>query len=83
VAAETEVLSISLDQTVKSEPVLPVTGLLGAVAVDFDYEQKFVYFSQIIGKTISRVQQNTSHIEDIVTFNTNDCKYVDFGVKVH
>lgn len=82
-AAETEVLSISLDQTVKSEPVLPVTGLLGAVAVDFDYEQKFVYFSQIIGKTISRVQQNTSHIEDIVTFNTNDCKYVDFGVNVH
>lgn len=75
VAAETEILSISLDESIKSAPVPSVQRLLGAIAVDFDYEGKYVYFSQIIGKTISRIRENGSKIEDIVTFNKNDCKF--------
>ncbi|XP_076088432.1 low-density lipoprotein receptor-related protein 2-like [Mytilus galloprovincialis] len=74
VAAETEILSISLDPSMKSAPVPPVKGLNGAVAVDFDYEDNYIYFSQIIGKSISRVLQNSSSsvIHDIVTFHTNE-----------
>lgn len=63
----------------KSAPVPPVKGLNGAVAVDFDYEDNYIYFSQIIGKSISRVLQNSSSsvIHDIVTFNTNESKYMN------
>ncbi|KAK3083345.1 hypothetical protein FSP39_020255 [Pinctada imbricata] len=71
VAAETEIISLSLDPKIKSAPIRPIKNLLGVVGVDFDYESDFIYFSQVISKTISRKKKGKKEIEDIVTMGNS------------
>lgn len=65
VAAETEVISVSLDPRIKSAPIPPIKGLVGVVAVDFDYDERYIYFSQVLRRAISRVKMGTNDIEDM------------------
>lgn len=65
VAAETEVISVSLDPRIKSAPISPIKGLVGVVAVDFDYDERYIYFSQVLRRAISRVKMGTNDIEDM------------------
>ncbi|KAJ8319794.1 hypothetical protein KUTeg_001381 [Tegillarca granosa] len=58
--AETEILSLSLDPKTKSAPIKPIQGLEGAVAVDFDYKNSYIYFSQVLGKRISRIKNGST-----------------------
>ena len=44
---ETELRSLHLDPDELSQPWSPVTGLNGAVALDFDYADKMIYFTQV------------------------------------
>ena len=46
-AMETELRSLHLDPDELSQPWSPVTGLNGAVALDFDYADKMIYFTQV------------------------------------
>lgn len=65
VAAETEIISVSLDPRIKSAPIPPVKGLFGVVAVDFDYDKSYIYFSQVLRRSIGRVKMGTNDIEDM------------------
>lgn len=65
VAAETEIISVSLDPRIKSAPIPPVKGLFGVVAVDFDYDESYIYFSQVLRRSIGRVKMGTNDIEDM------------------
>lgn len=65
VAAESEIISVSLDPRIKSAPIPPVKGLLGVVAVDFDYDENYIYFSQVLRRAIGRVKMGTNDIEDM------------------
>ncbi|XP_069108702.1 low-density lipoprotein receptor-related protein 2-like isoform X5 [Argopecten irradians] len=66
VASESEIITLSLDPDVHSAPLPPITKLSGAVAVDFDYTNKYIYFSQVLGRKLSRVKVDSSEVEDIV-----------------
>ena len=44
---ETELRSVHLDPDERSQPWEPITGLNGAVALDFDYTDKMIYFTQV------------------------------------
>ena len=65
IAAESEIISVSLDPRIKSAPIPPIKNLFGVVAVDFDYDENFIYFSQVLGRTISRVKVETNEIENM------------------
>ena len=77
VAAETEILSISLDPRIKAAPIEPIRNLIGVVGVDFDYEEDYIYFSQVISKTISRKKIGQSQIEDIIKMGNASSKCFD------
>lgn len=76
VAAESEVITLSLDPNSLSAPVNPVTNLSGAVAVDFDYENNHVYFSQVLGRKLSRFTVGSDQVTDIVDTVNITCKYL-------
>ena len=53
-AAETEVISLSLDESSKSSPIPAIRNLSGAVGVEVDFRDKTIYFSQVGFKIISK-----------------------------
>jgi hypothetical protein len=68
-AAETEIQSLSLDPNSTAAPIPNIAGLQGAVALDFDANDSYVYFSQVTAKKISRVKKGSDVIEDLLTVN--------------
>ncbi|KAK7507961.1 hypothetical protein BaRGS_00000926, partial [Batillaria attramentaria] len=70
-AAETEIQSLSLDPDTTSAPIPSITNLRGAVAVDFDSQENYIYFSQVTAKKISRVRKGSNEIEDLIAVNKN------------
>lgn len=75
IAAESEIISVSLDPRIKSAPMPPIKGLFGVVAVDFDYDENYVYFSQVLGRTISRVKKGTNKVEDMAKTGNDSSNY--------
>lgn len=74
-AAETEIQSLSLDPDTTSAPIPTITNLQGAVAVDFDSEANYIYFSQVTAKKISRVKKGSDKVEDLITSLSNSSKH--------
>ncbi|ESO82185.1 hypothetical protein LOTGIDRAFT_170222, partial [Lottia gigantea] len=70
-AAENEIRGISLDLKNMAAPIPPITGLRGAVAVDFDAKTQYIYFSQVGGKKISQVKKGSVKVEDILDNDIN------------
>lgn len=68
-AAETEIQSLSLDPNTTAAPIPSITSLHGAVAMDFDSNDSYIYFSQVTAKKISRVKKGSNEIEDLITVN--------------
>ncbi len=52
-AVETELRSLRLDPNERSTPWPPVTDLQGIVALDFDYANEKIYFTQV-GRSVGR-----------------------------
>ncbi|XP_071103874.1 low-density lipoprotein receptor-related protein 2-like [Haliotis cracherodii] len=65
-AAETEIRGLSLNPDDGTLPIPTITGLKGAVAVDFDVKENYIYFSQVGEKKISRVIKGETVVEDLV-----------------
>ncbi|RUS81822.1 hypothetical protein EGW08_010414, partial [Elysia chlorotica] len=70
-AAETEIQSLSLDPASTANPIPAVTGLQGAVAVDYDAHEGYIYFSQVNSKKISRVLKGEANVEDMMARGMN------------
>ncbi|XP_076440226.1 low-density lipoprotein receptor-related protein 2-like [Babylonia areolata] len=70
-AAESEIQSLSLDPNTTSAPIPSITDLRGAVALDFDANDNYIYFSQVTAKKISRVKKGTNQIEDLITVSNS------------
>ncbi|KAK7113108.1 hypothetical protein V1264_012457 [Littorina saxatilis] len=66
-AAETEIQSLSLDPNSTSAPIPTIPNLRGAVAVDFDANDSYIYFSQVTAKKISRIKKGSNKVEDLIT----------------
>ncbi len=47
-AVESELRSVHLDPGTHSQPWRPITDLQGAVALDFDYADKKIFFTQVL-----------------------------------
>ena len=67
-----EILSLHLDPTVTSRPFPPITGIKGGVALDFDYKDNIIFFSQVKDKKLSKVNMaaTAKGIEDFAA-NSN------------
>ncbi|KAL3854471.1 hypothetical protein ACJMK2_013739, partial [Sinanodonta woodiana] len=64
-AAETDIRSLSLNPNITSFPLPSLYGLNGAVALDFDFTENYLYFSQVGAKKINRVKKGSTKIEEI------------------
>ncbi|XP_064646226.1 low-density lipoprotein receptor-related protein 2-like [Lineus longissimus] len=63
-AMKTEIRSLSLDTDDTSRPFAPIHDLSGAVGLDFDAQNRMLYFTQFKEKTISRVSlSNLGNVE--------------------
>ena len=47
-AVESELRSVHLDPGTHSQPWRPITDLQGAVALDFDYADQKIFFTQVL-----------------------------------
>ena len=65
-AMEDELRSLHLDPNVTAQPFAPVSGLDGAVAVDFDYADQAVFVTQVKGRKISRYDVGPKQIRDFM-----------------
>ena len=63
---ESEIRSLHLDPDVPGQPIQPITGLDGARGLDFDYQDKMLYFSQYTAKKLSRFDVNSRSQDDFV-----------------
>ncbi|XP_035827354.1 low-density lipoprotein receptor-related protein 2 [Aplysia californica] len=70
-AAETEIQSLSLDPESTSKPIPAIAELQGAVAVDYDAHDHYIYFSQVNSKKISRVRKGSTLVEDLMAPSMN------------
>uniref|UniRef100_A0A2C9KAN0 EGF-like domain-containing protein n=1 Tax=Biomphalaria glabrata TaxID=6526 RepID=A0A2C9KAN0_BIOGL len=70
-AAETEIYSLSLDPDSTSNPIPTISDLQGAVAVDYDAHENYIYFSQVNSKKISRVKKGSTVVEDLMSPSMN------------
>ncbi|GFR69842.1 low-density lipoprotein receptor-related protein 2-like, partial [Elysia marginata] len=73
-AAEDELQSLSLDPASTANPISAITGLEGAVAVDYDAHEGLIYFSQVNSKKISRVHKGDAEVEDVMAPSMNTTK---------
>ncbi|XP_041374759.1 low-density lipoprotein receptor-related protein 2-like [Gigantopelta aegis] len=78
-AAETEIRSLSLDPSDGSLPIPTITGLHGAVAVDFDSVDNYIYFSQVGQKKISRVKKGETTVEDLISQGNSSRRGAQLG----
>lgn len=62
---ETEVRSLNLDPSVHSQPFKPITKLQGAVAIDYDYVDKKIFFTQIKARKLSQFTIGSPTIQEI------------------
>ena len=72
-AMETELRGLHLDPDVTSAPFSPLTGLQGATALDFDYADGMIAFSQIVGQKLStmRVNDPQGSLADLVVHSNS------------
>ena len=69
-AAETEILSISLNRTLKSSPIQPIRNLSGAVGIAVDFNDSTIFFSQVGAKQLSKFTPgNMSKYENLTELN--------------
>ena len=68
-AAETKILSQSLDPSVTASPISHISALIGVKAVDFDFSDNYIYFSQV--NSISRVKKGATTIEHLINVPTD------------
>ena len=66
-AMETELRSLHLDPSVRGQPFAPITNLRGAVAIDYDYADKKIFFTQIKARNLSQFEIDTRNIRNIDT----------------
>lgn len=66
-AKKTKVSAISLDPSDPKEQMIAVRQLKTAVAVDFSFEDQYVYWSDVSADTISRRFLNGSGYETIIS----------------
>ena len=74
-AAETEILSISLNRTLKSSPIPPIRNLSGAVGIATDFNDNMIFFSQVGVKQLSKfIPGNMSEYENLTEVNNTNGK---------
>ena len=69
---------MSLDPDLTSAPVPSVSELEGAVALDFDANSSYIYFSQVAAKKISRVKIGTNKVEDLIINNSSEYNFDNY-----
>lgn len=69
-----EIISVFLDFRIKFVFIFSVKGLFGVVVVDFDYDESYIYFLQVLRRFIGRVKMGINDIEDMVKIGN------DFGM---
>ncbi|XP_013407657.1 low-density lipoprotein receptor-related protein 2-like [Lingula anatina] len=66
-AMTSEIRSLHLNPDDHSQPFMPITNLEGAVGLDFDYSTGTIYFTQVRGRKLSKVDlSNTGQVSDFV-----------------
>ena len=65
VASRSEIVSFHLDPAISSRPLPPITGLNSSIALDYDYTDNLVLFTQ--GDIISKYDIQTNTITDLIS----------------
>ncbi|CAH1789469.1 unnamed protein product [Owenia fusiformis] len=65
-AVETEIRSLHLDPDDHGEPFAPITDLGKAVGIDFDYSDRYLYFSQVRADKLSRYSLDSKDVYDLL-----------------
>ena len=70
---ENELRSLHLDPNVTSAPFAPLTGLRGATALDYDYADGTIVFSQVDGQRLStmRASDPQGSVADLVVHSNS------------
>ena len=70
--------SIHLDPSVRSQPFAPITGLEGAVALDYDYVDKRIFFSQVKAHKLSQFRIESVALTNLDIHNNSRGDVIKF-----
>ncbi|XP_067141982.1 low-density lipoprotein receptor-related protein 4-like isoform X1 [Centruroides vittatus] len=82
-ASKSNIYQISMDTDDNSDIFLPITDVYNIVAIDFDYEESYIYFTDVRLDVIRRCHFNGSNMETLISHDliTADGLAVDWIAK--